>query len=184
MLLRSETSQLLLIDIQDKLLPAMAEPEAVRANAIKLAKAARHFQCPMVVSEQYPKGIGHTDSALAAELGEGARIFEKLEFSAIRDEAIASAVTKNRIQGRSQVVICGIESHVCVLQTALEMMRSGFQTFCVEDAMSSRTMSSKLAALSRLRQAGVTIVTTEMVIFEWLGRAGTADFKALLPLIK
>jgi len=81
-------------------------------------------------------------------------------------------------------VICGIESHVCVLQTALELVRSGFDTFCVEDAMSSRNLSSKVAAIARLRHEGVAIVTTEMVIFEWLGRAGTADFKALLPLIK
>lgn len=184
MLLKARTSQLLLIDIQEKLLPAMAEPEAVRANAIKLAKAARHFHCPIVASEQYPKGIGHTDNVLAAELRDGAQIFEKLEFSAWRDEAIASELTKNRIVGRVQAVICGIESHVCVLQTALELVRNGFETFCVEDAMSSRNLSSKTAAIARLRHEGVTIVTTEMVIFEWLGRAGTADFKALLPLIK
>lgn len=184
MLLNAGASQLMLIDIQDRLLPAMAEPEAVRLNAIKLGKAARHFLCPVVVSEQYPDGIGHTDSALAAQLGKAAQIFEKLEFSAWQNEAIASELAKNRIAGRSQAVICGIESHVCVLQTALEMMNSGFETFCVEDAMSSRNLSSKVAAIARLRHEGVTIVTTEMVIFEWLGRAGTVDFKALLSLVK
>ncbi len=184
MMMSAALSQLMVIDIQERLLPAVAEVDSVRDNAIRLLKAANRLKCPVLVSEQYPKGIGHTDPRVALELGPNCTIFEKLEFSAARDVAFLTEVTKNRIAQRTQIIICGIEAHVCVLQTALDLKARGFEVFCVEDAMSSRSLRSKDVAIARMRQCGIEIVTAEMVLFEWLGRAGTADFKALLPLIK
>jgi nicotinamidase-related amidase len=183
-LMQIERSQLILIDVQEKLLPVMHGPEKVEKACLTLITAAKHFTVPMTLSEQYPKGIGSTAASLRAACGEAAQIFEKMSFSAVRETEIRARIDQNRGEGREQIVLGGIESHVCVLQTALDLTTLGYQVFCVDEAMSSRTENSKHIALARLRDASCTIVTLEMVLFEWLERAGTADFKALLPLIK
>lgn len=182
-LLNAGRSQMLLIDVQERLLPAMAEPELALANCGRLAQAATRLGVPLTISEQYPKGIGATVEALREHMP-GARVLEKMSFSCMANEAIAARLNELEQSGRNQLLICGIEAHVCVLQSALGAKAAGFDVFVAADATSSRAPASKQLALSRMSQAGVQIVTTEMAIFEWLGVAGTADFKALMPLVK
>ena len=184
MILGRQSSQLVLVDIQEKLLPAMAEPDRVVACCAKLIAAAARLDVPVTVTEQYPEGIGHTVKPLTEALGNRAKVMRKLEFSALRDTAIANHLGGLKRAGRPQAVIAGIESHVCVLQTALDLQTRGFDSFVVADAVDSRAPKAREIALDRMRASGIMPVTTEMVLFEWLGRAGTDDFRALLPLIK
>ncbi len=185
MILSQTTAQLLVIDVQERLAPAMSDAGPVIANSAKLITAARHFRVPVTFSEQYPGGIGPTVAALREAAGDGASAFDKMAFSCARDEAIAAHLGLLREEGkRQQIVITGIEAHVCVLQTALDLRQADYEVFVVVDAIASRQTASRDMAISRMERAGVHAVTTEMVIFEWLGRAGTPDFKALLPLIK
>ena len=181
MLLCADASLLFVVDIQDRLLPAMADPGLVEAGASRLMRAARRLGVPLLVSEQYPKGIGPTVSALAA-LATPEEIFEKIHFSCAAEPAIRAQLS---LMGpRRQAVLCGIEAHVCVLQSALGLSALGWQVSVVADAVGSRRDGDRNVALARLEAAGITIVTTEMVLFEWLGRAGTDAFKDLLKLIK
>jgi nicotinamidase-related amidase len=179
-LIERNKAQLLIIDMQERLLPAMAAPERTLKNAVILAKAARTLDLPLTVSEQYPKGLGHTVEALKAEIG-NIPIEEKLEFSCWRNARLKERLT---VQGRAQIVVLGIEAHVCVLQTAMDLKGAGFQVFAVADAMSSRADTSQAAAQERMRQADIFIATTEMVVFEALGAAGSAEFKQFSALIR
>lgn len=178
MLIKAERSALLVIDIQEKLAPAMNGIERVVENTAILMRAARRLAVPLLVSEQYPKGLGATVAALAANHGE---VVEKITFSCLGDEAFAARFDA---LGRDRAVIAGIEAHVCVLQTAMDLLDRGAAVFVVADATASRSPDNRSAALRRLRGAGAEIVTTEMVIFEWLGQAGTDEFKELSKLIK
>lgn len=184
MLLDHKVCHLLVVDIQEKLLPAMADPEAVRENGLRLVKAARHFGVPVTFSEQYPRGIGHTAKPLLEAAGPDAAVFEKLEFSCGRNDALKARAAEIRRKGRKQLLICGIEAHVCVLQSAVGFADLGYDVVIAVDATSSRAPFSRDMMLARLVSSVIMPVTTEMVIFEWLGKAGTPDFKALLPLIK
>lgn len=180
MLLDASRSLLLVVDIQERLLPAMEEAPRVVAAAAKLMKAAARLGVPVLVSEQYPKGIGATVPALGA-LAPSGSVFAKMTFSCADTQAIADAVAAS---GRTQLVLCGIEAHVCVLQTALGFAARGLGVAVAWDATASRRESDRALAADRLRQAGVVLVSTEMVLFEWLGRAGTPEFKDMLALIK
>jgi nicotinamidase-related amidase len=182
-LLSAHHAQLLIIDMQEKLLPAMDEPDLTLANCARLAQAANRLGAPLTVSEQYPKGIGASVEPLRTHIS-GACVLEKMSFSCMGDSAIAARLMELKAAGRRQILICGIEAHVCVLQSAIAAKAAGFDVFVAADATSSRASASKALALSRMSHAGVQIVSTEMAIFEWLAVAGTADFKALMPLVK
>lgn len=180
MLLAAEDSQVLIVDVQDRLLPVMADPDRVVKGCSILLQAARTLDIPVTVSEQYPKGIGPTVGDLAALLDTG-HIYDKLHFSCARD-----ATLNDRIRGmkRDTVVIGGIEAHVCVLQTALDLQAAGMKVAVAADATSSRLSRNAQLGLDRMAAHGVDIVTTEMVVFEWLHVAGTDAFKTLSRLIK
>jgi len=180
MLIQAERSSLLLVDVQQGLAPVMAEPRRVYRGCGLLLRAAVRLGLPLVVSEQYPKGLGHTVGELA-ELVPAGTVMEKLHFSCAADPAILERFQR---LGRPQVVVAGIESHVCVLQSALGFKAAGFEPVVVADACSSRTEASHETAMRRLAANGVQVVTVEMVIFEWLHRAGTPEFKELSALIK
>lgn len=180
MLIERERSCLLLIDLQERLLSAMHEPAPVLKNAGILAIAAKRLAIPIVVSEQYPKGLGPTDAALA-RLVAPERPLAKTDFSCATDPALAAHLES---LGRDQAVLVGLEAHVCLLQTALGLPHLGFAPFVVADATTSRVPESRRLALERMARDGVEIVTTEMVLFEWLGRAGTPEFKELSALIR
>lgn len=182
LLLDPTASQLLLIDIQERLLPAMADEGAVVRNAGILIEAARRLRVPITATEQYPRGLGPTVSALRERFGAEVYVAPKLAFSALRDSTIAERLASEA--GRRQLVVAGVEAHVCVLQSALHAVTAGYEVFVVRDAVSSRTALSVETALGRLLHAGASVVTTEMVLFEWLGVAGTEDFKVLSALIR
>jgi nicotinamidase-related amidase len=180
MLIRARESCLIVIDMQERLVPAMQAPARTIRNAKILVTAAKRLGIPVLLTEQYPKGLGHTVPDLA-KVADGLTVLEKLHFSCMEDEGFAAAF---RALGRRQAVIAGMEAHICVMQTAATLMEEGYEVFVVTDATSSRTLESEKACLDRLSSGGAGIVTTEMVVFEWLGEAGTPAFKELLPLIK
>lgn len=180
MLLSADRSRLLIVDVQERLVPAMAEADAVIRQAGVLMDAARQLGVPVLVSEQYPKGLGPTVVALRERVDAGA-IVAKLEFGCAANPELNRRL---KADGRDQIVIAGIEAHVCVLQTALGLKAEGLAPVVVADAVSSRTRASHDAALARLAANGVELATTEMVVFEWLGRAGTGAFRAVSKLIR
>jgi nicotinamidase-related amidase len=180
MLIERDKSCLLVVDVQEKLAPAMAESTAVIRNAGILMQAAARLAIPLLVSEQYPQGLGATVPELRALAPDSAR-FAKLSFSCAADPGLLQRVKEAQ---RSLIVIAGLEAHVCVLQSALGFRQAGYGIVVVADAISSRTPANREAALQRLRENGVEVATTEMVVFEWLGQAGTPEFKDLSRLIK
>ena len=180
MLIRANDSVLVVIDMQDRLVPAMQAPASTLRNAKVLLEAAQACQVPAILTEQYPKGLGAT----VPEILKAARsspVIEKLHFSCMEDAQFEEAFRK---LGRRQAILAGMEAHICVMQTAASMIEAGFDVFVVSDATASRTTASEAACITRLNATGAGIVTTEMVIFEWLGKAGTPAFKQLLPMIK
>ena len=180
MLLRSSDSLLLVVDVQEKLAPAVAGHEAVTARIAILLRAAARLAVPVLISEHYPRGIGPTLPALSALAPEDA-IFEKIAFACSRQEGFPARL---QALGRKQIVVCGMEAHVCVLQSALALLAEGYAVYLVEDAVGSRRPADRDAAVARLRAAGGTVVTTEMVVFEWLERGDAPAFRELLALIK
>ena len=179
MLVERDRSQLLMVDIQERLLPAMSDPALVVKNGGRLLEAARTLAVPVVVSEQYPAGLGRTVPELAS-LAPVNAVQEKMEFSCFANAGLRSALSGTG----KQTIVFGIEAHVCVLQTALEMAADSRDVTIVVDAIGSRVADSKEIALRRLQDAGVRLATTEMVLFEWLRRAGTPEFKTISRLIR
>ena len=181
MLIEAAKSCLLMIDMQERLLPAIHAFERVIENCQLLLQVAEKLDLPLIITEQYPKGLGPTVPELESK---NALVFEKLSFSALRDEKIKAHFKTMEDNGFKQVVIFGVEAHVCVLQTALDLKAAGFEVFAVADACSSRVPESAELAWGRLRQNGIEVVNTEMAAFELAGKAGTPEFKALSALIK
>lgn len=179
-LMDADADLLVVIDLQARLMPAISGGEAAVADAGRLIDGARALGIPVLATEQYPQGLGPTVDVIRDRL-DPSEIVSKITFSswnehAFRDRVIAS--------GRRRLVVCGTEAHVCVLQTVLDAARAGFQLAVVADAVASRAPASKALALDRMARHGVEIVSTEMVLFEWLGWAGDDRFKAVLPLIR
>jgi nicotinamidase-related amidase len=175
------TSQLVLIDVQEKLCGAMP-PEALHdllRNCAILLQASRLLEIPVIHTEQYPKGLGATHADLGSWLDSGSRV-EKLCFSCSESPAF-----RNHLHGdRPQLILAGMEAHICVLQTALQLQATGRQVFVVEDAVLSRKPENKANALARLRQAGVIVTSTESVVFEWLRIAEGDAFKQISRLVR
>ena len=200
MLIDVDESQLVLVDFQPKLQPAMLDAPSVWANAGRLAQAARLLQVPVWGTEQNPSKLG----PLAPELREICqRVLAKMQFSAV-EEGLAEWLQppptaprgnarslprhlqkpQSEQAGRKSIVLAGVEAHVCLLQTALDLLDEEFEVWVVTDACTSRTERNRDAAYDRLAGAGAELVTTEMVIFEWLRSAEHPDFKAVQALIK
>lgn len=177
MLLEKDQSLLWVVDLQERLLAAMGEVEGLLANVARLLLASELWKIPVIATEQYPKGLGPTVSEAAVLLPPR---LEKLVFSCARLEE----VRKRREDSRTQMVLTGVETHVCVLQMALELREEGFTVYVVEDATQSRKRKDHESALRRLAQHGVSIVTTEMVLMEWTRRAGTPQFKQISTWLK
>ena len=178
MLLERAKSLLLLVDMQERLVPIMADAADLTARCGILLRAAYELGVPILASEQYPKGLGATLPALA-ELAP--RRLEKMEFSAYANSAIKDELTR---AGQKQIILAGIEAHVCVLQTGLELVAAGFQVFVVADAVASRRPESREVALHRVARAGATLITAEMALFEWLRSASAPEFHTISRLIR
>ena len=182
--LERERSQLLLIDFQERLVPAIDGHAGIVETSERLIRYARRLGVPITISEQYPKGLGPTVASLKAAAGNAATTLDKVEFSCMANAGLAACLAANRHAGRTQIVVAGVEAHVCVLQSALDFVSAGYEVFLAADAVGSRAATSRSLALDRLRSAGASIVDNEMIAFEWLERAGTPEFKELQALLK
>ncbi|WP_394821125.1 isochorismatase family protein [Pendulispora albinea] len=183
--LSADKSVLVVVDVQERL--AAVVPEDARARLIRnaevLLETAARLNVPVLASQQYTKGLGPTVSPLRERLEKlGVVPFEKLDFDACEAPAFARALA-NLAQARQAVVI-GMEAHICVFQTARELARRGYVTYVAEDAVASRTEENRLAGMSLVARAGAVPTVTEAIVFDWLRRAGTDDFKAVSRLIK
>lgn len=168
-----QQASLLVVDVQEKLIGAMHDAEQLAARVEWLVAVAARLELPVVFSEQYPKGLGPTLPRLRAACL-AASVVEKLHFSCVPADCLPPELMR-----RSQVIICGIETHVCVLQTAIDLADAGKDVFVVVDATSSRSPASHAAALQRMSAAGIQLVTREMVVFESLRTAAHEQFRAI-----
>lgn len=184
MLVEAARSHLVIVDLQERLLSAINDAPGAVARTRILIAAAERLGVPIAVTEQYPRGIGHTVPMIREALPATASIHEKITFAASGDKAFCAHIGLARATGRNQLVICGTEAHVCVMQTALGFKRLGYEIFVVGDAVASRDPASVIYARDRLMQAGCAWVNSEMVVFEWMERAGTDLFRSLVKLIK
>ena len=184
MLVSRSRGQLLLIDIQERLAPHVAGGDRVTTNCARLAHYARRLEVPVTLTEHYPKGLGETAAPVREAIGNEAPALSKITFSGWQDPAIRERIERLRAAGRSQIVIAGMEAHVCVCQTTLDLVAAGFDVFLVADAVGSRSDEVRDLALRRLERAGARLVAHEMVAFEWLGRGDTKEFKDLIEVIK
>jgi len=176
-LIAREGSILVVIDVQEKLMPVIAEKEKVVDNVVRLLKFAQIIGLPLILTEQ--EKLGNTLPEIL-EAAQDLSPIRKLDFNCFGCQEFVEEV---RRIGRNTLILCGVESHICVAQTALGAVPNN-TVHVVSDATSSRTQDNWRVALKRMRQAGVVITTTEMVIYELLRRAGTDEFRAVLPLVK
>lgn len=182
-ILSAENSLLIVVDLQSKLSAAMPEAEAelMIATAGSLVKAAGLLSIPVLLTEQYPKGLGSTDTAITDLLSEDTLIFDKTGFSCCAADGFTDTVANT---DRNQIILVGQEAHVCVLQTALELHYLGYQVHVAEDAICSRKAEHKFYALQRMQQQGITITNYESVLFEWVRDASHPDFKSISGLLR
>ena len=175
--LKKEDCLLLVIDIQERLIPVIHQYEEVIRNANILLKGMEILGVPVIITEQYPKGLGNTCKEIL--LGEDAKVMEKITFSCLANDYI-----KESVQSKKQIIICGVEAHICVLKTALDLLDEGYQVHLITDAVSSRKKENKQVAIERMKQSGVFVSSTEMILFQLLDKAGTDEFKLISKLIK
>lgn len=171
---------LLVIDIQEKLVPVMKEKELLINNTRILIKGLEILQVPNIVTQQYTKGLGMTIKEIS-DVIDNFNYFEKLTFSSYSEKCIRNAV---KDYGKKCIIVCGIEAHICVLQTVLDLLEDGYQVIVVEDCISSRKEHDKVVALNRMRDTGAIITTYESILFELTYVAGTTTFKSISKLIK
>lgn len=182
--LNREDAILVVVDVQEKLVPAIdADLYPVSLKNIRIMiEAAAALGIPIVVTEQYPKGLGRTVPEVREMLkGKDHRLLEKVTFSCARDEGFLAAIAA---AGRRQIVIVGMETHVCVYQTSVDAARAGFSVFVLDDAVSSRFLHNYRSGLQALRDAGCTVFSTETAVFQLLKAAATPDFRKVAPLVK
>lgn len=181
-ILNRSRAQLVLVDLQDKLLPKIIQHQAVLAATGTMVRTARLLGVPILLTEQYPKGLGKTHKDLAGLLDQPpAEPIVKLHFSCARNEDFLSALART---DRRQVILVGIETHICVQQTALDLAAAGYEVFVCADAVGSRYNLDHRTALERMRQAGIVVTTTEAAVFELAERAGTDEFKQISKLLR
>jgi len=179
-ILNRKTTGLLIIDIQERINAVMKYRTRVIRNTVKLIRGFQILKLPIFITEQYRKGLGPTERLILNAL-KPSDIIEKLNFSCC---AVSSLMEQLQAKKIRQIVVCGIEAHVCVLQTCLDLLAEGFQVHLVCDAISSRKKLDHQTAIDRMRDAGVILTTTEIALFELLEQAGTAQFKQISQLIK
>ena len=167
---------LVVVDVQEAFRPAVLDFDRVAHNAGVLVEGARALGVPVVVTEQYPKGLGRTVPEVAQRLN-GTEPIEKVCFSAARADGFHTG-------GRDQALVCGIESHVCVSQTAHDLLDRGLEVHVARDAVTSRTEENRELGIHKMERAGAVVTSVEAALFELLGRAGTPEFKTVQGLIR
>lgn len=174
---------LVVIDMQEKLMGAIPEEkrESTMKNVAVLIEAAKTFEIPITVTEQYPRGLGPTISEIKDCIGDGFKPIEKVVFSCARSPEFKSAIEETH---KCEALICGIETHVCVLQTVIDMINNGYVLYVPADAVASRKGLDWEKGISLIEKAGAVVGTTETFIFQLLERAGTEEFKRISKLLK
>lgn len=183
-MLNIEDSILVVIDIQEKLVLASKYGTETAQNTAKLTKTANILNIPTIVTEQYPQGLGTTVMQVKETLSSNTYVTEKTSFSAMLTPEFAQQIHELKAQGKKQVIICGIETHICVLQTASDLMKEGLEVYVVKDACASRNKSEYKTGLSLLMQYGAKITCVEITLFELLKTAKHPKFKEIQALIK
>lgn len=178
--LTPENSMLLVIDVQEKLVNALDKNVIVK-RVSNLVKSARLLSIPVVVTEQYPKGLGQTVPEVSSEFPENTPVFEKTSFNALEEDGV---LDKIKSYNKKQIVICGIETHICVHQTAAALLREGFEVYVVKDACASRNKYEFKQGIELMQANGAKISCVEIVLFEWLKTAKNPCFKEIQALIK
>jgi nicotinamidase-related amidase len=179
--LSRETAALAVIDMQEAFRPVMADFGEVASRIGQAVEGARLLEVPVIVTEQYPRGLKHTAQEILARLSHDAKPIEKSCFSSCGAEDFFNALTNRKIK---QVIVCGIETHICVLQTSLDLLAGGYEVFLLTDCITSRRPDNKQAAFARLTQAGAVPSSLEMALFEMMRTAEAPQFKAIQALIK
>jgi nicotinamidase-related amidase len=179
--LSRETAALAVIDMQEAFRPAITDFGEVAARIGQAVEGARLLEVPVIVTEQYPKGLKHTAQEILARLPADSKPIEKSCFSSCGAEGFLSALSNRNIK---QVIVCGIEAHICVLQTSLDLLAEGFDVFLLTDCITSRKFENKQAAFARLTQAGAILSSLEMALFEMMRTADAPQFKAIQALVK
>ncbi len=179
-LLDRERTLLLVVDVQRRLAPVIHGNETLLTNCARLIKGCRALGVPLIVSEQYPKGLGQTVESLRA-LARDDEIVEKITFSCLRHRPLAERLAES---GRDTLLVAGMEAHVCVTQTVLDALAAGYHVQVAADAVGSRNPDNRLVALARMAREGATVTSTESALFELLKKAGTAEFKQISKLVK
>jgi nicotinamidase-related amidase len=179
-LLEPDHTALAVIDIQDKLVPAIHEKQRLVRNTILLLRLARVLRLPVLVTTQYRKGLGGTLPEILAE-APGAEELDKTAFSCFGSEAFRARLAA---LGRRQLLVCGMEAHICVLQTVMAALGDGYEVHVAADAVGSRSESNHGLGLRRMERAGAIVSSTEMAIYELLGRSDSTAFKQMLPFLK
>lgn len=180
LILKKESSVLLIIDLQERILPVIRDIETVLENTVKLIKGFKAMQLPIYLTEQYPKGLGATSQRILDEL-EGYSAINKMSFSCSGAENLFEEFYKRKL---FQIIVCGVESHVCVQQSVLDLLANNFQVNLTADAVSSRKETDYKMALQRMRTLGAQVTTTESVLFELLEVCGTPEFKEVSKIVK
>jgi nicotinamidase-related amidase len=178
--IHARSAQLVVVDVQEKLLPHISGHESIVEQTVRIIRAARELDLPTTFTEQYPAGLGRTPAVVADVLAP-ARPLEKMTFSLWRDPGCRQRLLEH---SRPQVLLVGIEAHVCVQQSALDLLEAGLAPMVLADAVGSRRLIDREIALARLRAAGIGVSTVESVIFEMLDRAGTELFRRVLPIVR
>ena len=179
-MLKRDNCVLVIIDIQEKLLKAVYNPDFVLNSSVKIAKAASILNIPTIITEQYPKGLGYTVKAIKT-VSANINPIEKTAFSAMKEEKFYEQI---KSYGKKQILICGIETHICVLQTAAELSSKGYEVYVLKDACSSRKEFEHNTGIELLTQYGSKITCSEIAIFEWLESSKHPNFKKIQALIK
>jgi nicotinamidase-related amidase len=169
----------IMIDIQEKFLPVIYDIQSVIENANRVVKSSSILNIPLIITEQYPKGLGPTIDEIQIE--DNQSVIEKITFDCFGCDEFAYALDS---LNRKCLIIFGIEAHVCILQTCLRAVEKGYEVYVIADAVSSRTQNNRNIALERMRQSGVFVASTEMILFQLMDRAGTDEFKAISKLVK
>jgi len=180
-MLNIENSALVIIDIQEKLVLASKYGIETANNMVKLANAANLLNIPTLVTEQYPKGLGSTVAELQQSFSTETFITEKTSFSAMQEQSFAQQIAK---LNKKQIILGGIETHICVLQTAAELIQNGYEVYIVKDACASRNKNEYKTGLELLKQYGAKITCVEIVLFEWLKSSKHPNFKEIQTFIK
>lgn len=179
MIAERDESAFVIVDFQEKLIPHIPNADSIRKNLVRIARCAGILRVPLLVTEQYPRGLGRTDSRVDEFIGEVQRI-EKISFSCFGEPKFLGRLKGMNVK---TLLLCGIETHICVAQTALHALLAGYQVHVLVDAVGSREPAATKTALNRIKESGGIVSTTEMALYELMGKAGSPEFKEIQAIL-